>query len=374
MARGAPEASPGAGLLEREDDMPFVRSLASVVVGRDFARGSLLERSQAQRRADAQVCSLGSAAVGQPGTLICKDVQSGATTQTIPLGPTVSAAGGIAASLASRGDRVLVTNQASGAFLFRAGNGFLREPVLLETDGEGSLSGALGDRGAYVLTGTTLRFFPHGQTTAGSARRCWSAMVRRRRSRSRIASPTSPRRTARSRRSRLATTAAWRRGVAGRGRIARRDRRNHRPRASWWWPPSRTWRATPTRRRSRSRRARPGPAGPHEGGRGLLGRQRRRRGLRHQPGQHDGVLRPHGGDGFLSYTSAAASLPGESVFDLDMWQGLVVRAGRARRRAGSADLPPNGGRLPRADRRGPGGNAARGGRAAAACDLPLGKH
>jgi hypothetical protein len=27
--------------------------------------------------------------------------------------------------------------------------------------------------------------------------------------------------------------------------------------------------------------------------------------------------------GFLSYTSAAASLPGESVFDLDMWQGLV---------------------------------------------------
>ena len=30
-----------------------------------------------------------------------------------------------------------------------------------------------------------------------------------------------------------------------------------------------------------------------------------------------------GDDGFLSYTSAAASLPGESVFDLDMWQGLV---------------------------------------------------
>jgi len=30
-----------------------------------------------------------------------------------------------------------------------------------------------------------------------------------------------------------------------------------------------------------------------------------------------------GAEGFLSYTSAAASLPGESVFDLDMWQGLV---------------------------------------------------
>jgi hypothetical protein len=34
-----------------------------------------------------------------------------------------------------------------------------------------------------------------------------------------------------------------------------------------------------------------------------------------------------GGDGFLSYTSAAASLPGESVFDLDMGQGLVVLQG-----------------------------------------------
>jgi hypothetical protein len=34
-----------------------------------------------------------------------------------------------------------------------------------------------------------------------------------------------------------------------------------------------------------------------------------------------------GHDGFLSYTSAAASLPGESVFDLDMWQGLVAAQG-----------------------------------------------
>ena len=34
-----------------------------------------------------------------------------------------------------------------------------------------------------------------------------------------------------------------------------------------------------------------------------------------------------GGEGFLSYTSAAASLPGESVFDLDMGQGLVVLQG-----------------------------------------------
>lgn len=150
--------------------MPFVRSVASVVVGAGLLVGALSGRSLAQHRMDAQVCSLGSAAVGQPGTLICKDLQSGVTTQSLALGPTVSAAGGIAASLASRGDRVLVTNQANGAILFHVGHGFLVNPLALATDGEGSLSGALGDRGAYVLTGTTLRFYPYGQTTAASAR------------------------------------------------------------------------------------------------------------------------------------------------------------------------------------------------------------
>jgi len=150
--------------------MAFTRLLASMVAGAGLLVGGLSGVSQAQRRSDAQVCSLGSAAVGQPGTLICKDLRSGATTQAIPLGPTVAAAGGIAASLASRGDRVLVTNQASGAVLFHVGNGFLVNPLLLDTDGEGTLSGALGERGAYVLTGTTLRFFPHGQTKATSAR------------------------------------------------------------------------------------------------------------------------------------------------------------------------------------------------------------
>lgn len=149
--------------------MPFVRSLASVVVGTGLLLGGLAGVSQAQRRADAQACTLGSPAVGQPGTLICKDLQSGATTQQIPLGATVSAAGGIAASLTSHGDRVLVTNQASGAILFRVGHGFLVNPLALSTDGEGSLSGALSDRGAYVLTGTTLRFFPHGRTSAAAA-------------------------------------------------------------------------------------------------------------------------------------------------------------------------------------------------------------
>ena len=150
--------------------MPFVRSIASVVVGAGLLVGALSGTSRAEHRPGAQVCSLGSAAVGQPGTLICKDLQSGATTQSIGLGPTVAAAGGIAASLASRDDRVLVTNQTHGAILFRVGNGFLVNPLVLATDGEGYLSGALGDRGAYVLTGTMLRFFPHGQTTARSVR------------------------------------------------------------------------------------------------------------------------------------------------------------------------------------------------------------
>ncbi|MFL5308053.1 MAG: hypothetical protein ACJ8F1_22750 [Polyangia bacterium] len=150
--------------------MSFVRSLASVVVGTGLLVGALAGNARAERRADAQVCSLGSAAVGQPGTLLCKDLRSGATTQALPLGPTVSAAGGIAGSLATYADRVLVTNQAQGAILFRVGHGFLVNPLLLATDGEGSLSGALDDHGAYVLTGTTLRFFRHGQTTATSAR------------------------------------------------------------------------------------------------------------------------------------------------------------------------------------------------------------
>jgi hypothetical protein len=151
--------------------MSFVRSLALVAVASVVSLVSLSGTSRAEHRVDAQVCSLGSAAVGQAGTLICKDVASGATTQTIPLGPTVSAAGGIAASLVSRDERVLVTNQTTGALLFRLADGRLRAPILLSTDGEGSLSGALSDRGAYVLTGTTLLFFPRGATTAASASR-----------------------------------------------------------------------------------------------------------------------------------------------------------------------------------------------------------
>jgi hypothetical protein len=45
----------------------------------------------------------------------------------------------------------------------------LTSPVTLQTDGESSLSGTLSDRGAYVLTGTRLLFFPRGEMTAASS-------------------------------------------------------------------------------------------------------------------------------------------------------------------------------------------------------------
>jgi hypothetical protein len=129
---------------------------------------ALPKTSEAHRGVNAQICSLGAANVGQVGTLICKDVVTGATTQSIQLAETVAAAGGIGGSLAGRSDRVLVTNQVGGAILFREVGGTLKWPVVLSTDGEGSLSGALSDRGAYVLTGTSLRFFPYGQNVAAS--------------------------------------------------------------------------------------------------------------------------------------------------------------------------------------------------------------
>ena len=125
--------------------------------------------SHAHRAFGGQVCSLGTADVGQPATLICKDILTGSTTQSIPVGPTVSAAGGIGGSLARGEGRVLVTNQAGGALMFKEERGLLKAPQKLETNGEGSLSGALSANGAYVLTGTLLRFFPNGQTWASSS-------------------------------------------------------------------------------------------------------------------------------------------------------------------------------------------------------------
>jgi hypothetical protein len=149
-------------------DMHFKPSFSFTALIAAATTLGLPETSHATQRNNAQLCSLGAADVGQLGTLICKDVVTGVTTQSIPLGATVSAAGGIGGSLVGRGDRVLVTNQVGGAILFKEVDGYLKWPVVLQTDGEGSLSGDLTARGAYVVTGTLLRFFPHGHSVATS--------------------------------------------------------------------------------------------------------------------------------------------------------------------------------------------------------------
>jgi len=127
--------------------------------------------AQAAPDTRAQVCTLGAAAVGQQASLICKDVRTGDTTQSIPLSATVAAAGGIGGSLAARDGRVLVTNQAGGATLLRENHGRLDSAVTLQTGGEGSLSGAVSERGSYVLTGTRILFFPSGSAVSSSSRR-----------------------------------------------------------------------------------------------------------------------------------------------------------------------------------------------------------
>src|SRR4051812_654140 len=106
----------------------------------------------------AQICSLGAAGVGQQGTVICKDVLTGNTTQSLALSPTVSAAGGIGGSLTSHGDRVLVTNQAGGATLLRESHGRLHSPTALLTGGGRAASGAPHKHRRYRLTRTPSLF------------------------------------------------------------------------------------------------------------------------------------------------------------------------------------------------------------------------
>jgi hypothetical protein len=117
----------------------------------------------------AQLCTVGSSGIGQSGSVLCKNVMTGATTQTVAVGAVAAAPGGLAGSLARHGKMVLVTNQSQGALLFELVRGQLGSPVMLETDGEASLSGTLSERGAYVLTGTRLLFFPRGETMAASS-------------------------------------------------------------------------------------------------------------------------------------------------------------------------------------------------------------
>lgn len=116
----------------------------------------------------AQVCTVATAAAGQPGTLICKSTSTGATTQSIAVGNTVVGSGGIGGALSHHGSSVLVTNVAGGAVLFEEIGGRLVHRMELHTGGEDSLSGAVGARGAYVVTPTRLLFFPHGRATATS--------------------------------------------------------------------------------------------------------------------------------------------------------------------------------------------------------------
>ena len=116
-----------------------------------------------------QICSLGTAAVGQAGSVICRDISTGAITQSIALGDTVQGQGVTGGTLSRNGDSVLVTNEAGAAYLFEVSGGALTGLVTLETDGASSLSGALGARGAYVVTAKQLLFFPAGSARASSS-------------------------------------------------------------------------------------------------------------------------------------------------------------------------------------------------------------
>jgi len=304
--------------------MQFSRSLilGAAVVGLSIV--TMSGTSRAEHRADAQICTLGSAGVGQPGTVICKDVQSGETTQRIPVGATVSAAGGIAGSLAIRDDRVLVTNQAGGAILFRLVDGRLKAPVILQTDGEGSLSGALADGGAYVLTGTTLRFFPRGRTTAGSARELLlgdgsAAAVTLT---NRFAYVSEKNATLEAfplgRDGQLAGSASAVAGISpgvivG---ITGTDKLVVAPIAHLASNPNQA-EISVSSRFAQVQRV------PTKEVAACWAANDEDEVCVSNPGSMTVSCGHTGAEGFLSYTSAAASLPGESVFDLDMWQGLV---------------------------------------------------
>ena len=148
----------------------FSRTLQSCVALIGLLAVTSNGRAFADNQHGGQLCTLGSSGVGQPGAVICKDVTTGAPTQSVPVGATVSGPGGIAGSLTRHGTHVLVTNQSQGALLFEVAGGQLNSPITLQTGGEGSLSGVLSDRGVYVLTGTRLLFFPRGEMAATSSR------------------------------------------------------------------------------------------------------------------------------------------------------------------------------------------------------------
>jgi hypothetical protein len=144
---------------------------SSRIFGLAAALVTLSGNALAHNSFDAQICSLGSGGVGKAGAVICQDVRSGAMTQSISVGNTVSAAGGIGGSLSRHGSSILVTNLDGGAVLLQESHGRLKNPIKLSTGVEGSLSGALSERGAYVLTATRVLFFANGQTQPTTSQR-----------------------------------------------------------------------------------------------------------------------------------------------------------------------------------------------------------
>jgi len=117
----------------------------------------------------AQVCTLGAASAGAQGTLLCYDSATGASTQSIALGNTVTGKGGTGGTLSRSGDTVLVTNQANGAVVFRRDGGQLTRTLTLDTNGAGTYSGAATRNGNYVVTADQILFFPRGRATARSS-------------------------------------------------------------------------------------------------------------------------------------------------------------------------------------------------------------
>ena len=120
-------------------------------------------------QAAPRVCTLGAAAVGAQGTVVCRDSVTGAVTQSIPVGNTAVGKGGTGGTFSHRGGTVLLANQSSGAIVFRRDDGGLAPKLSLDTGGAATYSGAVGEKGNYVVTASRILFFPAGRSTAQSS-------------------------------------------------------------------------------------------------------------------------------------------------------------------------------------------------------------
>ena len=281
--RTAPGMSRGGLASPKETDMHRYDHIGITLLTLAAALVVSPEEARAEPPISGQVCALGTAGVGQTATLICKDVVSGATTQSVTLGATVSGAGGIGGSLSRRGDVVLVANQAGGATLLRARR---RTAGLARGPGHRGRRLAVGDPGrarrlrahrhpAPVLPDGADQVHqqpraPHGRWLGGPGHA--GGPQRLRLGEERLARAFRPRRRRQHRRRRRA-----------RGRPSRGGHRRHHGRRR----PGGGARRTPglqlrTGGRARGVRGQRGPAGPDQGGGRLLDQQRRRGGLRQQ--------------------------------------------------------------------------------------------